>query len=114
MIATYITIDSFGTATNVTGDGDIALVMDELIGRRTPPADEAALSGAQQPTEAVARGDPRAPGPSTRRTAPTVAGSDGRGRSRPGVGSGGLHPRSAQYSSVTMSAGSSPGRGSVT
>lgn len=30
MIATYITIDSFGTATNVTGDGAIALVVDRL------------------------------------------------------------------------------------
>lgn len=34
MIATYIAIDSFGTATNVTGDGAIAVVMDKLIGRR--------------------------------------------------------------------------------
>ncbi|MDO5634746.1 MAG: dicarboxylate/amino acid:cation symporter [Micrococcus sp.] len=32
MIATYIAIDSFGTATNVTGDGAIALVMDKLTG----------------------------------------------------------------------------------
>lgn len=30
MIATYIAIDSFGTATNVTGDGAIALVVDKL------------------------------------------------------------------------------------
>jgi Na+/H+-dicarboxylate symporter len=34
MIATYIAIDSFGTATNVTGDGAIAVVMDKLVGRR--------------------------------------------------------------------------------
>ena len=31
MIATYIAIDSFGTATNVTGDGAIAAIMDRLI-----------------------------------------------------------------------------------
>ncbi|HST71619.1 dicarboxylate/amino acid:cation symporter [Kocuria sp. U4B] len=34
MIATYIAIDSFGTATNVTGDGAIAAVMDKIVGRR--------------------------------------------------------------------------------
>ena len=34
MIATYIALDSFGTATNVTGDGAIAMVVDRLIGRR--------------------------------------------------------------------------------
>lgn len=34
MIATYIAIDSFGTATNVTGDGAIALVIDRLSGGR--------------------------------------------------------------------------------
>ena len=33
MIAAYIAIDSFGTATNVTGDGAIAAIMDRLIGR---------------------------------------------------------------------------------
>lgn len=32
MIATYIAIDSFGTATNVTGDGAIAMVVDRLAG----------------------------------------------------------------------------------
>lgn len=44
MIATYIAIDSFGTATNVTGDGAIAVVMDKLIGRRvvTGPTPNAA------------------------------------------------------------------------
>lgn len=30
MIATYIAIDSFGTATNVTGDGAIAMIIDKL------------------------------------------------------------------------------------
>ncbi|MGO0576726.1 dicarboxylate/amino acid:cation symporter [Ornithinimicrobium panacihumi] len=32
MIATYIAIDSFGTATNVTGDGAIAMIVDRLSG----------------------------------------------------------------------------------
>lgn len=32
MIATYIALDPFGTATNVTGDGAIALVIDKLAG----------------------------------------------------------------------------------
>ena len=35
MIATYIAIDSFGTATNVTGDGAIAVVMNKLVRERT-------------------------------------------------------------------------------
>jgi Na+/H+-dicarboxylate symporter len=30
MIALYITMDSFGTACNVTGDGAIALVVDKI------------------------------------------------------------------------------------
>lgn len=34
MIATYIALDSFGTATNVTGDGAIAMVIDKLAGGR--------------------------------------------------------------------------------
>jgi len=33
MIALYITMDSFGTACNVTGDGAIALVVDRIHGR---------------------------------------------------------------------------------
>ncbi|MDO4783999.1 MAG: dicarboxylate/amino acid:cation symporter [Propionibacteriaceae bacterium] len=40
MIATYIAIDSFGTATNVTGDGAIAAIIDKLSAGRvgdTPP-----------------------------------------------------------------------------
>ncbi|MCL3778095.1 MULTISPECIES: dicarboxylate/amino acid:cation symporter [unclassified Actinomyces] len=32
MIATYIALDSFGTATNVTGDGAIAIVVDAMAG----------------------------------------------------------------------------------
>ena len=35
MIATYIAIDSFGTATNVTGDGAIAAIVDTMVSRRT-------------------------------------------------------------------------------
>lgn len=35
MIATYIAIDSFGTATNVTGDGAIAAIVDKLSRGRT-------------------------------------------------------------------------------
>ncbi|CAM3089669.1 Sodium:dicarboxylate symporter family [Actinomyces slackii] len=34
MIATYIALDSFGTATNVTGDGAIALIVDRMAGGR--------------------------------------------------------------------------------
>ena len=34
MIALYITMDSFGTACNVTGDGAIALIMDKINGDR--------------------------------------------------------------------------------
>lgn len=32
MIATYIALDSFGTATNVTGDGAIAIIVDRMTG----------------------------------------------------------------------------------
>lgn len=41
MIATYIAIDSFGTATNVTGDGAIARIIDRIAQRdpRLAPAD---------------------------------------------------------------------------
>lgn len=35
MIALYITMDSFGTACNVTGDGAIALIVDRLYGNKT-------------------------------------------------------------------------------
>ena len=34
LLATYIAMDSFGTATNVTGDGAIAIVVDRLAGGR--------------------------------------------------------------------------------
>jgi len=37
MIALYITMDSFGTACNVTGDGAIALVVDRIYNRRKNP-----------------------------------------------------------------------------
>jgi Na+/H+-dicarboxylate symporter len=35
MIALYITMDSFGTACNVTGDGAIALVVDRIYSKKT-------------------------------------------------------------------------------
>ncbi|EEH64226.1 transporter, dicarboxylate/amino acid:cation Na+/H+ symporter family protein [Gleimia coleocanis DSM 15436] len=34
MFATYIALDSFGTATNVTGDGAIAMIMDRIAGKK--------------------------------------------------------------------------------
>ncbi|RLP07679.1 dicarboxylate/amino acid:cation symporter [Propionibacterium australiense] len=34
MIATYIALDSFGTATNVTGDGALAIIVDTIAGGR--------------------------------------------------------------------------------
>ena len=34
MIALYITMDSFGTACNVTGDGAIAVVIDKFFGAK--------------------------------------------------------------------------------
>ena len=37
MIATYIALDSFGTATNVTGDGAVAIIMDRLTGGKLGP-----------------------------------------------------------------------------
>ncbi|MGO1591034.1 dicarboxylate/amino acid:cation symporter [Ancrocorticia sp.] len=41
MIATYIALDSFGTATNVTGDGAIAMVIDKLAGKELKETDDA-------------------------------------------------------------------------
>ena len=38
MIALYITMDSFGTACNVTGDGAIALVVDRIYSKKTAAA----------------------------------------------------------------------------
>ncbi|MCI1676455.1 MAG: dicarboxylate/amino acid:cation symporter [Ancrocorticia sp.] len=40
MIATYIALDSFGTATNVTGDGAIAILMDKIAGAKIGEATE--------------------------------------------------------------------------
>ena len=40
MISLYITMDSFGTACNVTGDGAIALVVDKLLGHKMGQAQE--------------------------------------------------------------------------
>lgn len=45
MIATYIAIDSFGTATNVTGDGAIALIVDRLSKGSISERPTAALDG---------------------------------------------------------------------
>ena len=39
MIATYIAMDSFGTATKVTGDGAVAVIVDAIDRRRGPAAD---------------------------------------------------------------------------
>ena len=39
MIATYIAMDRFGTATNVTGDGAVAVIVDAIDRRRGPAAD---------------------------------------------------------------------------
>lgn len=39
MIATYIALDSFGTATNVTGDGAIALIVDRILGKKLDERD---------------------------------------------------------------------------
>ncbi len=40
MIATYIALDSFGTATNVTGDGAIAIIMDKIAGVKIGEAND--------------------------------------------------------------------------
>ena len=45
MIATYIAIDSFGTATNVTGDAAIAMVIDKLSAGKITEQPTAALDG---------------------------------------------------------------------
>ena len=37
MIALYITMDSFGTACNVTGDGAIAMIIDRIYSRNRDP-----------------------------------------------------------------------------
>ena len=39
MIALYITMDSFGTACNVTGDGAIALIVDRIYGKKQAVAE---------------------------------------------------------------------------
>lgn len=44
MIATYVAIDSVGTATNVTGDGAIAVVIDRFYKKSETAHDEPALS----------------------------------------------------------------------
>lgn len=48
MIALYITMDSFGTACNVTGDGSISILVDRLFSKRlpvTPPLDPRETEG---------------------------------------------------------------------
>lgn len=40
MIALYITMDSFGTACNVTGDGSIALIIDHFFGKKKQGREE--------------------------------------------------------------------------
>lgn len=55
MVATYIAIDSFGTATNVTGDGAIALIVDRVAGDRITGLDEDAQDSAE--TAASAAGE---------------------------------------------------------
>lgn len=44
MIALYITMDSFGTACNVTGDGSIALIINRFFGRKSATASAEVIS----------------------------------------------------------------------
>lgn len=56
MIATYIAIDSFGTATNVTGDGAIAVIVDKLIpGKKSGGSDEAPATMPRSATQTAAQ-----------------------------------------------------------
>ncbi|WP_424347115.1 dicarboxylate/amino acid:cation symporter [Kocuria sp. CH-021] len=55
MIATYIAIDSFGTATNVTGDGAIAVVMNKIIGERAVSEAGRTASPEREPADAPLR-----------------------------------------------------------
>lgn len=46
MIATYIAMDSFGTAANVTGDGAVAVIVDAVdrrMKRRSPKGEPGAM-----------------------------------------------------------------------
>ena len=53
MVALYVALDSFGTATNVTGDGAIAAVVDRLSGGKvTDDEPEAVAEGAAKDSEA--------------------------------------------------------------
>ncbi len=46
MIALYISMDSFGTACNVTGDGALAAIIDRFFGKKgEKSADAAILAG---------------------------------------------------------------------
>ncbi|MBB1482996.1 dicarboxylate/amino acid:cation symporter [Tessaracoccus sp. MC1865] len=53
MIATYIAIDSFGTATNVTGDGAIAAIIDKWVRSSKSQEQLAEESAAKADAEAV-------------------------------------------------------------
>lgn len=56
MIATYIAIDSFGTATNVTGDGAIALTVDKMAKGRLGP-DRLDAQPDARPDDGIAAGE---------------------------------------------------------
>ena len=55
MVALYVALDSFGTATNVTGDGAIAAIVDRLSGGKVSDDDDeevATAENAASPTTA--------------------------------------------------------------
>ena len=49
MIATYVAIDSIGTATNVTGDGAIAVAIDRFY-KKSEDIDDDAVAEDPQPS----------------------------------------------------------------
>ncbi|WP_124054445.1 dicarboxylate/amino acid:cation symporter [Arcanobacterium ihumii] len=50
MVAMYVAVDSFGTATNVTGDGAIAIIVDKLAAGSLGNEKESALEAAEEIT----------------------------------------------------------------
>ncbi|MBM7824490.1 Na+/H+-dicarboxylate symporter [Arcanobacterium pluranimalium] len=50
MVAMYVAVDSFGTATNVTGDGAIAIIVDKLATGTLGAEKESALDAAEEIT----------------------------------------------------------------
>lgn len=50
MVAMYVAVDSFGTATNVTGDGAIAIIVDKLAAGSLGTEKESALEAAEEIT----------------------------------------------------------------